>query len=72
MWSLGVLLGGITSGYLGDKLHKRRGILMPPSLILLIVSLAYFDSLNSSVDPLPVFYIVSLFIGIFLGGPYNV
>lgn len=72
MWSLGVLIGGIFSGVLGDRLHKRRAILMPPSLLLLIVSLAFFDSLDSQIEPTFIFYITSFFIGIFLGGPYNV
>ncbi|KAL4493656.1 hypothetical protein ABPG72_004149 [Tetrahymena utriculariae] len=72
MWSFGVLVGGIVSGYVGDRLHKRRGILMPPSLILLAFSLFYFHTLNSKEDSLINFYLTSLLIGIFLGGPYNV
>ncbi|KAL4444821.1 hypothetical protein ABPG74_016029 [Tetrahymena malaccensis] len=72
MWSFGVLVGGIVSGYVGDRLHKRRGILMPPSLILLALSLFYFHTLNSKEDSLINFYLTSLLIGIFLGGPYNV
>lgn len=72
MWSGGVLIGGICSGYFGDKLHKKRAIIMPPSLFFLILSLAWFDSLKSEKDPIFLFYLASLFIGFFLGGPYNV
>ena len=42
MWSIGVLIGGIVSGILGDKLYKRRAIIMPPSLLLLILCLYWF------------------------------
>jgi len=45
---------------------------MPPSLLLLVISLAYFDKLKSTVDSLAMFYFVSFLIGVFLGGPYNV
>lgn len=72
MWSFGMLLGGIFSGYLGDKLHNKRGILMPPSLILLIISLGWFNNLDSTNSNLATFYLVSFLIGIFLGGPFNV
>ncbi|EGR29931.1 major facilitator superfamily protein, putative [Ichthyophthirius multifiliis] len=70
--SVGVLLGGIISGWIGDKIDKKRGILIPPSLFLLVICLYFFSVLNQQNDSILHFYFYSFFIGFFLGGPYNV
>lgn len=63
-----MFIGGVISGHLGDKL-KKRAILMPPSLFLLIFFLFMMDALGKSPGW---YYFVSLGMGISLGGPYNV
>ena len=67
-FAISVFIGGAIFGWLSDKL-KKRAILMPPALILLISFLLILNNLSN--EPFWYFF-VALGTGFSLGGPYNI
>jgi len=69
MFSYGTFLGGIITGFISDHFNKRTVILSPFLLSASFLMLVVFIFLAES--PVP-YYFVIFFIGILLGGPYNI
>lgn len=67
-YSFFLFIGGLMAGFIGDK-YKKRFFIMPPFLIMLIISLNLIEQCGSNIASL---YVISSFIGFFLGGPMNV
>ena len=63
-WAFGMLIGGFTCGYIGDK-FKKRAVLIPPFLFFLIIFLFAINNLNKT--QINLFYIISFGMGISLG-----
>jgi OPA family glycerol-3-phosphate transporter-like MFS transporter 3 len=67
MNDIGTFVGGIMTGIVMDKLGKRAIILCP----MLLVSTLLMFSVRFLNDKAFLYYFMMFFIGIFMGGPYN-
>eukprot|EP00825_Cyclidium_porcatum_P030309 TRINITY_DN3213_c0_g6_i1.p1 TRINITY_DN3213_c0_g6~~TRINITY_DN3213_c0_g6_i1.p1 ORF type:complete len:492 (-),score=37.74 TRINITY_DN3213_c0_g6_i1:328-1803(-) len=65
----GSYIGSILTGYITDRLGKRCIYMVPALWVAAVLSFVVYWSL--ATDPLP-YYFVIFFIGIFLGGPYQI
>jgi OPA family glycerol-3-phosphate transporter-like MFS transporter 3 len=69
MMDCGTFTGGIVIGYLGDKFKKRSLFLTP--MIFVSMSMMLLAKFVLSDEPTPYFFVI-FFMGIGLGGPYNI
>jgi sugar phosphate permease len=69
MMDCGTFLGGVLVGFLGDRFGKRS-LFLSPLMVLSCLMMLIAKFLLSDV-PLPYFFII-FFMGLGLGGPYNI
>lgn len=69
MMDFGTFIGGVAVGYLGDRFGKRSLFLAP--LMLLSTMMMLVAKFLLSDVPLPYFFVI-FFMGLGLGGPYNI
>jgi len=69
MVDTGSFIGGLTIGYLGDKLQYRALFLSP---LLFVSSIVMFCSAYFLTNVAWEYYLAMFLVGITIGGPYNI